>query len=48
MKAVVAPLVQRGAVIRAAACSAHPDDLALPLEIAGLSPGKRLTGIEYA
>jgi 3-phosphoshikimate 1-carboxyvinyltransferase len=48
MKAVVAPLVQRGALISAAACSAHADDVALPLEISGLSPGKRLTGIEYA
>jgi len=48
MKAVVAPLVQRGAFIRASAASAHPDDLALPLDIAGLPPGKRLAGIEYA
>jgi 3-phosphoshikimate 1-carboxyvinyltransferase len=48
MKAVVAPLLQRGAQIRAGACSAHPDDMALPLEIAGLPPGKRLAGIEYA
>jgi len=48
MKAVVAPLVQRGALIQAAPCSAHPDDVALPLEISGLAPGKRLAGIEYA
>jgi 3-phosphoshikimate 1-carboxyvinyltransferase len=48
MKSVVAPLVQRGATINASACSAHPDDLALPLDIAGLEPGKRLSGIEYA
>ena len=48
MKAVVAPLVQRGAQIQAAACSAHADDLALPLDIAGLAPGQRLAGIEYA
>jgi 3-phosphoshikimate 1-carboxyvinyltransferase len=48
MKAVVAPLIQRGAVIRAAACSAHADDVALPLEIGGLSAGQRLSGIEYA
>jgi len=48
MKAVVEPLVQRGARISAGTCSAHPDDAALPLEIAGLEPGQRLTGIEYA
>jgi len=48
MKAVVEPLVQRGARISAGTCSAHPDDAALPLEIAGLDPGQRLTGIEYA
>ncbi|HYP98301.1 MAG TPA: 3-phosphoshikimate 1-carboxyvinyltransferase [Polyangiaceae bacterium] len=48
MKAVVAPLVQRGAVIRAAECSAHADDVALPLEIDGLASGTRLAGIEYA
>jgi len=48
MKAVVAPLVQRGALIRASAGSAHPNDLALPLDIAGLLPGQRLAGIEYA
>jgi 3-phosphoshikimate 1-carboxyvinyltransferase len=48
MKAVVAPLVQRGARISAAECSAHPDDVALPLDIAGLEPGQRLSGIEYA
>src|SRR3954452_18737167 len=28
MKSVVAPLVQRGAMIRASACNAHPDDVA--------------------
>jgi len=48
MKAVVAPLVQRGAVIQASACSAHPDDVALPLEITGLASGERLAAIEYA
>jgi len=48
MKSVVAPLVERGARIQAAPCSAHPDDVALPLDIGGLEPGKRLAGIEYA
>ena len=48
MKAVVAPLVQRGATITAGPCAAHPEDLALPLDIAGLAPGQRLSGIEYA
>ena len=48
MKAVVAPLVQRGARIAASACSAHPDDVALPLDIGALEPGQRLAGIEYA
>lgn len=48
MKAVVAPLVQRGARIEASPCEAHPDDVALPLDIAGLEPKQRLGGIEYA
>jgi 3-phosphoshikimate 1-carboxyvinyltransferase len=48
MKAVVAPLVLRGAKISASACSAHADDLALPLDIAALDPGTRLRSIEYA
>jgi len=48
MKAVVAPLMQRGARILASESSAHSDDVALPLDITGLESGKRLTGIEYA
>ena len=48
MKAVVTPLVERGARIAASTCDAHPEDLALPLDIAGLEPGRRLAGIEYA
>ena len=48
MKSIVAPLVQRGAKINASDCSAHPNEVALPLDIAGLEPRQRLAGIEYA
>jgi 3-phosphoshikimate 1-carboxyvinyltransferase len=48
MQAVVAPLVERGARIRAAPSQVHPDDVTLPLDIAGLEPGQRLSSIEYA
>ncbi len=48
MKAVVAPLAERGAHIDCAPSLVHPDDSALPLSIAGLEPGQRLGGIEYA
>lgn len=48
MKAVVDPLVQRGARIVAAPCAVDAEDQALPLDIAGLERGQRLSAIEYA
>jgi 3-phosphoshikimate 1-carboxyvinyltransferase len=47
MKAVVDPLRLRGARISCARCDVDPEDCSLPLDIAGLEPGQRLTGIEY-
>jgi 3-phosphoshikimate 1-carboxyvinyltransferase len=48
MKAVVEPLRLRGAHISGALCAVDSEDYSLPLAIAGLEPGQRLGGIEYA
>ena len=48
MKAVVDPLLLRGAHISGAPCAIDPEDYSLPLEIAGLERGQRLNAIEYA
>ncbi|HTA92481.1 MAG TPA: 3-phosphoshikimate 1-carboxyvinyltransferase [Polyangiaceae bacterium] len=48
MKAVMDPLVQRGARIVGALCAVDSEDQALPLDIAGLERGQRLSAIEYA
>jgi len=48
MKAVVDPLVLRGARIAGVPCAVDSEDYALPLDIAGLEHGQRLGPIEYA
>jgi 3-phosphoshikimate 1-carboxyvinyltransferase len=48
MKAVVDPLVLRGARITGVPCALDSADYALPLDIAGLEHGQRLGAIEYA
>jgi 3-phosphoshikimate 1-carboxyvinyltransferase len=48
MKAVVDPLVLRGARITGVPCALDSADYALPLDIAGLENGQRLGAIEYA
>jgi 3-phosphoshikimate 1-carboxyvinyltransferase len=48
MRAVVEPLVLRGARIVGVPCAVDPEDYALPLDIAGLEGGQRLGAIEYA
>jgi 3-phosphoshikimate 1-carboxyvinyltransferase len=48
MNAIVAPLLERGGRISGEASKVHTGDVALPLTVAGLEPGQRLRGIEYA
>ncbi len=47
MKRVAEPLGLRGAVIRGHKHPTKPNDITAPLDVGPLSPGKRLTEIEY-
>jgi len=48
MRAILEPLRERGARIRATVNPRDPSDEALPLDIAGLEPRQRLQALDYA